>query len=192
MSIIPRTANVAQATEKWVSRHAPHGLSRRQLADLVRHLTRHARADINRRVRAWRENSVVHPEGRPMELLHPGDDRHPTLWLLGWPGGTATPIHDHDDSEVAVSVVYGEIVEDVYPPLTAQGVGQLFSAEPTTRNYYRGTILTMPAPYIHRVRAECPPEEMAVTLHAYFPKLGQMSFFDPEGVVLVKSGEWKS
>lgn len=120
--------------------------------------------------------------GRPMTLLHPGTAHLPTLWLLGWRPGDHTEIHDHDRSEVAVAVVQGSVVEDIYPFW-----GKSYFLR---RNLGAGNVVTLPAPYCHRVGALPTAEGLSVTLHAYFPILNHMRMYREFGSELRVSSEW--
>jgi hypothetical protein len=124
------------------------------------------------------------PRHRPMVLVSEGDEFTPTIWLLGWRERECdmTPIHNHDDSEVALLALQGSVYEDIYPNMS-------LSAK-TRREFQEGSLITMPAPYTHRVGVNCGVDGMAVTLHSYYPKLDKMDFFEEQNGALVQNGSW--
>jgi predicted metal-dependent enzyme (double-stranded beta helix superfamily) len=119
--------------------------------------------------------------GRPMVCLARGDDRGPTLWLLGWGEGHHTEVHDHDRSEVAVAVLQGRVFEDIFPYQ-----GQTYRLR---RKLDRGLVAELPAPYYHRVGNV--HRERAVTLHAYYPKLSRMTLYREVGAALSLITTWE-
>jgi hypothetical protein len=143
----------------------------------------HWHPDLARSVKFMEENFRYGSE-RPMMLLNEGSDRTSTLWLLGWRDGDATPIHDHDDSAVVVKVLKGSVLEDVYTDCS--------SCNHVTRRLDAGETHRIPTPYVHRVRGVPGAEGMSVTLHAYFPKLDRMSFYEETGIALNQTSTWET
>lgn len=101
--------------------------------------------------------------------LQRGDENKPTIWLLGWRPGDKTEIHDHGDSEVAVVVIEGNVVEDYY-----RG-----SRRVMIRYFAARDFLLCPAPYVHRMRSTS--EGWACTVHFYVPRLCTMGIYDEMG-----------
>jgi hypothetical protein len=133
------------------------------------------------------------PKTRPMLLVRDGDDCSPTLWLLGWRACDATPIHDHDDSEAAIHVYRGSIREDLYPQLPSVGGQRRYHKRAIVRDFVEGTILTMQAPYVHVIRNNGDYKgPLAITLHAYYPKLDRMNFYAAKDAQLVVSDHWEA
>lgn len=85
------------------------------------------------------------------------------LWLISWPPGAATDWHDHGPSAGAFTVLRGALVEHTF-----QGGLQLVGVGP-------GDGRAFAAGYAHDVRNE--GSEHALSLHAYAPRLTQMTRF---------------
>ncbi len=101
-------------------------------------------------------------------------------WLIAWPSGGKVELHDHGDSDGAVSVIAGTLVETVP---RRDGSGRLS----LVRNELRaGTTLDFGAGHVHDVANES--TEHALSLHVYSPALISMTFFDVSGDRLVERG----
>jgi predicted metal-dependent enzyme (double-stranded beta helix superfamily) len=115
---------------------------------------------------------AVYPD-RPMIKL--GHREHaPTVWFLGWRKGDGTPIHDHADSEAAITVMCGAVTEDVYS--AAQLNAPATVARKITRTLYDGSSVHVPAPYIHRFYN--PDDHCAASMHVYHPPLERMGYYN--------------
>jgi mannose-6-phosphate isomerase-like protein (cupin superfamily) len=87
------------------------------------------------------------------------------LWLLTWLPDQATELHDHGDSAAAVVVLSGRLTE-----VRARPDGHLSSSV-----LVRGGAYGLPVGTIHDVVNVGP--EPAVSVHAYSPRLTQMTFY---------------
>lgn len=115
----------------------------------------------------------LHPENRPTIMLHEGDkDRGiPTVWLLGWSQHERTGMHGHGESAVAIGVLQGNIVNEDFRSFKGQ------------KSYIRkGSVFTLPEGVIHDVYGMSDdPGQRDVTVHAYWPPLSRMDFYDDNG-----------
>lgn len=109
---------------------------------------------------------------RPEYTLRDGG---PSIWLLGWREGDFTQIHDHGDSDIAIYVLAGRLTEDVYGTLGACNASEYDLTMCISRQASAGEIVCCDHPYFHRMGNLYP--ELAVTLHAYGPKLETMRNF---------------
>jgi mannose-6-phosphate isomerase-like protein (cupin superfamily) len=99
------------------------------------------------------------------------DGEDVNAWLICWSPGHDTGFHDHDDAEAAVAVLAGEVRED---RLRVGG-------DATSRVIRAGSVFTVPATAIHRVRHT--GSVPAVSIHAYSPPLARTGTYriDPVG-----------
>lgn len=115
----------------------------------------------------------LHPDHRPTIMLHEGDAGKgiPTVWLLGWSQHEATGMHGHGKSAVAVGVLQGNIVNVI-----EAGIAKM-------KQYIRkGSVFTLPVGAIHDVYGlSDDPGQRDVTVHAYWPPLTRMEFYDENG-----------
>ena len=91
-------------------------------------------------------------------------------WLIYWPAGTSTGVHDHGFSVGALAVVAGALEEDA-----------VFDGHTQTTHVSAGEVLPLPA---HRVHAVFNRGRIAATsVHVYSPPLRSMGFYreDQEG-----------
>jgi predicted metal-dependent enzyme (double-stranded beta helix superfamily) len=144
-------------TEWFEERHPGREHSRRELEALVRTLA--LRPDL------WGEWVAHSSVERIYTRLHL--DENLEVWLICWSRLQDTGFHDHDGSRGAVAVVDGALAErriaigSVTPPTTVHGAGSTFS---------------FGAAHIHDVSQTGP--NVATSLHAYSPRLGQMGFYE--------------
>ena len=115
----------------------------------------------------------------------------PVTYLLGWDQGGSTPIHDHVGSEVAVLVTDGVLSEDFYVTEgrkvdLMETVGEHSGAMQITREVYAPSILTVPAPYIHRMYNA--DRDYTISIHAYYPPLTAMGYYDFKPSAEVQGG----
>ena len=113
------------------------------------------------------------PSGRRWYQLA---ETHPLqLWVIEWPAGAGTGFHDHGGSRGAFTVVRGSLTErqvvhgDLHTRVLPQGEGRTFGAS-----------------HLHDVRNDT--EEIALSVHAYSPRLDQMTHYDFVGGRLEPSG----
>jgi mannose-6-phosphate isomerase-like protein (cupin superfamily) len=142
---------------------APASLSLSELVELVQGLA----ADPG----AWAPQLEHHPDRRWWTRLA-GDDSV-DVWLITWPGGGSTDLHDHGTSSAAFTVVEGAL-EEVRPE---QG-GGLSAAE-----LLAGQVQWVAPGVVHDVRNTT--RTPAASIHAYSPPLEQMTYYrgGPDGVV---------
>jgi mannose-6-phosphate isomerase-like protein (cupin superfamily) len=107
-------------------------------------------------------------------LAGPGDV---DLWLLTWLPDQATELHDHGDAAAAVVVLRGRLTE-----VRAQPDGRLASDVLVPGGAYG-----LPVGTVHDVLNTGP--EPAVSIHAYSPRLTQMTFYavDSDGLRPVRT-----
>lgn len=89
------------------------------------------------------------------------------VWLITWPGGGATDLHDHGASSAAFTVVEGEL-EEVRPV----GEGGLSSTDLAP-----GRVQWVSPGIVHDVRNTAGGR--ATSIHAYSPPLEQMTYYRP-------------
>ena len=100
--------------------------------------------------------------------LH-SDDRV-DLWLITWPVGTGTDLHDHGDSAAAFTVLDGRLDEVRPDPTTGELVVTHLDASDHS--------IVEPGA-VHDVRS--PGPQRAVSIHAYSPPLSTMRFYEQAG-----------
>jgi mannose-6-phosphate isomerase-like protein (cupin superfamily) len=88
------------------------------------------------------------------------------VWLLTWLPGQGTDLHDHGDCASAFAVVQGALTEVRADEVL--GVWSTTLDAPAVRLVEPGVV--------HDVRND--QRNPAVTIHAYAPRLGQMTFYD--------------
>ncbi|KGN41357.1 cysteine dioxygenase [Knoellia aerolata] len=116
---------------------------------------------------------VEDPSGRRWHQL--AETPHLQLWLIEWPPGAGTGFHDHGGSRGAITVVRGSLTErqvvhgDLHARVLTEGEGRAFGAN-----------------HLHDVRNDS--EEAALSVHAYSPRLDQMTHYDVVDGALVLSG----
>lgn len=94
------------------------------------------------------------------------------LWLLTWMPDQYTDLHDHGDASATFTVVSGVLNE-----VRVRPGGQLVSSDVRA-----GSVVTVPAGAVHDVANH--GNAPAISIHAYTPRLEQMSFWEiaPEGL----------
>jgi mannose-6-phosphate isomerase-like protein (cupin superfamily) len=113
------------------------------------------------------------PAGRRWHQL--AETHHLQLWVIEWPPGAATGFHDHGGSRGAFTVVRGTLTErqvvhgDLHSRVLGEGEGRAFGAN-----------------HLHDVSNE--GDESALSVHAYSPRLDQMTHYDLVDGSLVPSG----
>lgn len=124
------------------------------------------------------------PEGRTwMRLEGPGGSE---AWLIGWPPGTGTGWHDHDESLGAFATAEGGLTEhSLAVRLPSSGWRTLELAEGVDRTRHLGTgeARAFGRHHVHEVLNESATEH-AVSVHAYYPPLPLMRRFSRSGAVL--------
>jgi hypothetical protein len=130
------------------------------LHDIDRVMSAAELAEVTRRIAAtgaWREFVVRNDDYRDYRLIF--ENEHTDVWALSWLPGQETGFHDHDASEVGLTIVQGAVVE-----------GHMrLGRTPTQRVLRTGMSAEGGFGYIHRVaHLQGAP---AVSLHAYSPPL---------------------
>lgn len=119
----------------------------------------------------------------------------PTVWLLGWRAGEQTPIHDHDHSEVGIHIFEGAVTEHIYVPDKAEPTepGEESNFRKVERELLENSTVRITSPYVHLFEKTCAGHECvhATTIHAYWPRLLSMRFFEVMGDKLVYHGIWQ-
>lgn len=197
-----RQANLEKITESinaWIKEHIPEGetLTRERLGNLVKFLSNERRAEIDEIIKLCPDRAKY--VDRPAIKLYDGEQgRSPDIWLLGWRDipeeqeAEQTSIHDHVDSEAAFHVFRGGINETVFA-INKGEYGENNSSlnfQLSERGFQEGSTATIGAPYIHIVSG-IPNQELAVTIHAYYPPLEEMNFYEIKGDKLIKTGSWQ-
>jgi len=111
----------------------------------------------------WRPLVRHDTSERVYELVH--RDADVELYLVCWMPGHDTGFHDHDHSAAAITVLAGEITEEL---LSLSGAVE--------RRVGGGEVLEIAKEAIHRVRHS--GSEPAVTLHAYSPPLSRVGTYE--------------
>jgi hypothetical protein len=131
---------------------------------------------------------------RPAIHLVVGEKNVPDVWLLGWreeqKGLEATPIHDHGASEAGIYVHKGSVNERIFAIDKKDFGKDTLAFHEVDRGLNEGSGITINAPYLHDIGASH-GEKLSVTVHAYYPPLNDMGFYEVKGKKLVKSGSWK-
>lgn len=184
-----QTANM----DSWVSRFENWRdvtATRAILAKLVKAIADGFRPLLDRTMAEFDDRSL-YPE-RPMIRIGGRAVNEPVLWFLGWRQGDATPIHDHEKSEVAIIVLKDVVTERIWWPNAEITKDAFTKTQRIERELHRGSVVTIPAPYIHIFHNPTPT--LAVTLHAYFPALDHMIYYeegtDPDSPCLRMTGRW--
>ena len=133
---------------------------------------------------------------RPGVKIVEGNTQTPDIWLLGWREKDKdiemTDIHDHLNSEAAVYVYKGNVHEIIYAIDKEQWYkdNSELDFQIAARGLMQESTITIEAPYIHLVCGK-PDQQCGVTIHAYYPPLKEMNFFEEKDGKLVKTGHWK-
>jgi Cysteine dioxygenase type I len=91
------------------------------------------------------------------------------VWLLTWLPSQSTDLHDHGSSSAAFAVVEGALTEVRADPV--RGLSSVTLSAPGVRLVEPGVV--------HDVRNDL--LKPAVSIHAYFPRLERMTFYDVVG-----------
>jgi mannose-6-phosphate isomerase-like protein (cupin superfamily) len=102
-------------------------------------------------------------------------------WLIAWPGGTMSDLHDHGGSRGALHVISGSLVEAI-PWRDDRETVTL-----ARREVHTGAMLAFDAGHVHDVRNEA--AEPALSLHVYSPPLTSMIYYDRSGDHLIPRGD---
>ncbi|MFD5426442.1 cysteine dioxygenase [Streptomyces sp. NPDC127084] len=124
------------------------------------------------------------PQGRTwVRLDGPGGSE---AWLIGWPPGSGTGWHDHDESVGAFATAAGELTEHALAVrLPASGWRTLELAEglDRTRRLVPGRGRSFGRHHVHEV-LNTSKVAHAVSVHAYYPPLPLLRRFSRSGAVL--------
>ncbi len=90
-------------------------------------------------------------------------------WAIGWPPGGRIELHDHGDSQGAVVVAKGSLVETTFRP-TERGVALL-----STKVLPAGSHRTFASGHVHDIVNHSDSD--AVSVHVYGPHLTKMGFY---------------
>ncbi|CAN7353598.1 cysteine dioxygenase [Knoellia sp. LjRoot47] len=113
------------------------------------------------------------PGGRRWHQL--AETHHLQLWVIEWPPRASTGFHDHGGSRGAFTVVRGSLTERqvvhgaLHERVLGEGEGRAFGA-----NHLHDVVNT--------------GEVAALSVHAYSPRLDQMTHYDLVDGALVPSG----
>jgi hypothetical protein len=166
--------------------------TRKDIADMAKHLGQQYSAEIDEAIKEF-DDYGRYPD-RPAVHLVVGEKGVPDVWLLGWrqneQGLEATPIHDHGPSEAGVYVYKGAVNERIFAINKAEIGQDQIEFRMVDRGLDQGGAITITAPYLHDIGAQ-KGAGTSVTIHAYYPPLNDMNFYEIRGSKLVKSGSWK-
>lgn len=113
------------------------------------------------------------PAGRRWHQL--AETHHLQLWVIEWPPGAGTGFHDHGGSRGAFTVVRGALTErqtihrEVHERVLPEGEGRAFGPD-------------------HRHDVVNAGDVAALSVHAYSPRLDQMTHYDLVDGRLAASG----
>jgi mannose-6-phosphate isomerase-like protein (cupin superfamily) len=111
----------------------------------------------------WAARVRHDPLERVVDLLW--RDERVEVWLICWSGEDHdTGFHDHDESNGALAVVRGTLVEE-----------RLVLSGAIRRRLPRGESLAFPASHVHRVHGV--GDTPAVSIHAYSPPLRRLGVY---------------
>lgn len=148
------------------------------LEEIDRILTAPELVEVTRRIYesgAWRDYAVTSPEFRDYRLVF--ENAFTDIWVLSWLPGQTTGFHDHDVSEVGITVAQGRIRE-----------GHMHLDAPATDHVMEaGDCQEGPFGYIHQVAHE--EGDPAVSLHAYSPPLVWVGQYRERGGRLLRLRE---
>jgi predicted metal-dependent enzyme (double-stranded beta helix superfamily) len=145
-------------------------LGARQLADVVRRLAASPTE--------WLTRVRLNPAGRWYERIHL-DDSH-EVWVISWLPGQATGFHDHGGVAGAFAVVWGTLME-------RRVAGGVLTGQVLAKPVGAGGSRSFGPRYIHDVR-NAAASAVAVSVHAYSPRLTVMTRYDLTAGGLVKRG----
>ncbi len=188
--------DLSYAIDEWIIKHVPEGITFNQelLGALVQSIGETQKPLIDLLVSET--NSISAYPSRPSIKIYEGVKGFlPDIWLLGWRENEtsleATEIHDHVDSEAAFHVYQGCVDEVIFTFAEEQWKkpGTKLNVQKTTRGLRRGSTATIRAPYVHTV-IDHRDKKPAVTIHAYYPPLDAMNFYEEQDGILVPKGSW--
>lgn len=198
-SLVERTKiikDLSYAIDDWIVKNVQEGLTFNQelLGALVQNIGETQKPLIDLLVHET--NNISSYQTRPSIKIYEGvEGLLPDIWLLGWRENEnsleATDIHDHVRSEAAFHVYQGCVDEIIFTfdQDQWQKTGSKLNIQKTSRGLRRGSTATIPAPYVHIV-TDHRDQKPAVTIHAYYPPLNEMNFYDEQNGVLVPKGNW--
>jgi len=105
-------------------------------------------------------------------------------WLLGWPAGEATELHDHGGSAGAFIVVEGILLETYLDPRGWTSAGGVLRG----RRLRPGALVGFGADHIHDMVNAV--RRQALSIHVYSPRLRSMTFYETRpdhGLVAVRT-----
>ncbi len=188
--------DLSHAIDEWVMKNMQEGdiFNQERLGQIVHGIGESHKELLDRLVAE--SNNRTSYVGRPNIKIYDGvEGILPDIWLLGWREDAttleATDIHDHVDSQAAFHVYQGCVDEIIYTfdqDKWHEG-GTDLPCQKTSRGLRRGSTATIPAPYVHIVK-DARDFQPSVTVHAYYPPLDQMNFYEEKNGVLVPRGGW--
>lgn len=93
------------------------------------------------------------------------------VWCIGWPSGAGVALHDHGGAIGTCTVVHGQLLETVTDRATP--------ARRRWRTLTTGTSVTFGPNHVHGMNNV--DDAVALSIHAYAPRLATMTFFHGDG-----------
>lgn len=174
--------------KEWLSKQEGD-IDRKRLGLLSRYLSDNHADDLEAISKYFTDTDKY--VGRCTVHLVVGDDKTPDVWLLGWRDGRqeGTEVHDHGPSEAGVYVHAGNVAEEIFAIDRADAGKDVMDYRAVERGLGQGSTAHIAAPYIHEIHNDN-DNELSVTVHAYYPPLDKMTFYNQQGGKLVRKGEW--
>lgn len=188
---------LSYAIDEWIAKNVAEGtgFTQDRLGELVQGIGESYKEFLDKLV--LEANNRASYVGRPNIKIYEGvDGVLPDIWLLGWREDStsleATDIHDHVDSQAAFHVYQGCVDEIIYTFAEEHWAaeGKNMSFQKTSRGLRNGSTATIPAPYVHIV-TDARDTKPSVTVHAYYPPLDHMNFYEEQNGLLVPKGNWQ-
>ena len=93
------------------------------------------------------------------------------VWCIGWPSGTGVALHDHGGAIGTCTIVQGQLLETVADRVTP--------ARRRWRTLATGASVTFGPHHVHGMNNV--DDAVALSIHAYAPRLSTMTFFHGDG-----------
>ncbi len=113
--------------------------------------------------RQWRKHAKLNGAQRSWTRLDVAEDVD--VWVIVWGTSAGTDLHDHGDSAAAFTTVRGVLTE-----IRPDGRGRLLP-----RKFIPGVVAEVAPGEVHDVTNE--HAQTAVSIHAYYPRLTEMTFY---------------
>lgn len=192
-------AEIREALQVWLNGQGIENFTNIELAAILTYIGETRFGDLLKSLSQDFNCGHTYVDRPSVHLVAGEDGRMPDIYLLGWRSSDViegTPVHDHGISRVVVKVIEGTVQEEVYEvdKCEWQKIEKVseyrtrLSYDVTSRSFNEPQTFAGNVPHIHAITASGPG--LAITLHAYYPPLNQMTLFTRVDNCLQPDGMW--